>query len=416
MTANHAIEKMKDCMPKADIPANEKERLKALRSYNILDTLSEAEYDAITDLASYICETPIALVSLIDEERQWFKARTGLDAAQTHRDLAFCAHAILNPREPLVVEDATKDKRFAQNDLVTGAPDIRFYAGYPLNTPDGFPLGTLCAIDTKPRTLSSRQLEMLKALADNVVALLELRKAHMEKEKLIAGLNRSNEELEEFSYRVSHDLRAPLASLSGLAKVAVKSIECGDYEKALHSLSHCDGLVAKLLSMIDDLLALTKMKHGFEERVLINLDEMIDDILSRLCHSDDFGSIEIIKDIALVGAVSIQKTRLQMILENLISNAIKYQDHNKKQSFCKISAYRKKSDFVLEVEDNGIGFPQKRKKDIFSMFTRFHPDVSYGSGLGLYMVKKSALYMNGEIQYHDTVGGSLIRLVVPLDD
>ena len=167
-------------MGAAPKPEGEAARLSALRSYDILDTLPEVEFDDIVQLASDICGVPIALVSLVDGERQWFKAKTGLAAQETHRDLAFCAHAILDPNKMLIVEDATKDERFAANPLVTGAPDIRFYAGQPLLTPDGDALGTLCVIDTEPRKLDANQIAALETLSSHVVLLLEKRKAEAE--------------------------------------------------------------------------------------------------------------------------------------------------------------------------------------------------------------------------------------------
>ncbi len=171
----------------APLPADEKERLDELRQYRILDTLAESEYDDLVYLASKICGTPIALVSLVDQDRQYFKARVGLEVSETPRDVAFCAHAILKP-ELMVVNDAKADERFADNPLVKSDPNIRFYAGTPLITPAGHAMGTLCVIDRVPRTLDKAQRESLLALGRQVEAVLSLRRAKSEAERLLLSL------------------------------------------------------------------------------------------------------------------------------------------------------------------------------------------------------------------------------------
>lgn len=158
----------------APVPANEKRRLEVLWKYDVLDTPAEKPLDELAELAAFICQTPIALISLVDEKRQWFKAKIGIDVAETPRNISFCAHAIMN-KEVMVVPDATKDSRFASSPLVTDKPNIRFYAGAPLMAPDGVALGTLCVIDHVPREISSGQIEALRKLASVVTHCLEIR-------------------------------------------------------------------------------------------------------------------------------------------------------------------------------------------------------------------------------------------------
>ncbi len=165
---------------KAPFPKDEAQRLSVLRAYNILDSPPEEAFDDLTSLASMICGTPIALISLVDEHRQWFKSSIGLDLRETSRDLAFCAHAILQPHDLLIVPDATADERFSDNALVQADPQIRFYAGAPLLTKEGQPLGTLCVLDRVPRNLTPEQTSALQILSRTVVAQLELRRTMAE--------------------------------------------------------------------------------------------------------------------------------------------------------------------------------------------------------------------------------------------
>jgi signal transduction histidine kinase len=181
------------------IPDREAQRLKALENQRILDTLPEKAFDDLTRLAGFICGTPISLISLVDETRQWFKSRVGLNVPGTSRDLAFCAHTILDPQKVMVVSDATRDERFANNPLVTGDPGIRFYAGAPLVTSDGFALGTLCVIDRVPRTLTGQQVDALQVLRDQVIREMELRRTTADLADSLAAVQEIKEGYRELS-------------------------------------------------------------------------------------------------------------------------------------------------------------------------------------------------------------------------
>jgi len=186
---------------KAPVIVNEKQRLNVLWQYDVLDTVPEEVFDDLTELAARICEAPIAMITLVDESRQWFKSKVGVTVKETSRDISFCGHAIAHS-DLFIVPDATKDQRFEHNPLVISDPKIRFYAGAPLVTPDGYPLGTLCVIDKIPRELRPDQKSALRTLARHVMTQLELRRrshelahANKERERIENDLRKAHEEL-----------------------------------------------------------------------------------------------------------------------------------------------------------------------------------------------------------------------------
>src|SRR6516165_9194935 len=191
---------------KALLPENEAVRLAALRGLGILDTPAEPAYDELSALAADVCQTPIALISLVDADRQWFKSQVGWAAGETPREAAFCAHTILQP-DLLVVPDASADQRFANNPLVTCPPRIRFYAGAPLVTAEGHALGTLCVIDHKPRELTAEQARALRALSHQVAAQFRLREQLAEQLRINAERKDVEEELRKANERLALAVR-----------------------------------------------------------------------------------------------------------------------------------------------------------------------------------------------------------------
>ncbi len=202
-------------MLRPDKPDNEAERLRVLRRYDILDTQPEAGYDDLVAIAAAVCGMPMGSVTLIDADRQWFKARIGLDTTETPRDTAFCAHAILDPMQVMVVPDAQQDARFRDNPHVLGAPGVRFYAGAPLLSSEGLPMGALCVMDQQPRQLQDYQRNALDALSRQVSSLLELRRVSRDLKLQLEDRAWYEEQLQRFN----QELELQNADLSKLANV-----------------------------------------------------------------------------------------------------------------------------------------------------------------------------------------------------
>jgi diguanylate cyclase (GGDEF)-like protein len=237
----------------APIPENEESRLLALRSYNVLDTLPEQVYNDVALLASCICKTPMALISLVDSYRQWFKAGVGLDIQETPREHSFCAHAILNPAEVMVVNDASQDERFAQNPLVQGDPHIRFYSGAPLVTPTGEAVGALCVIDRQPRQMSADEKAALRALSHLVVSYLELRRSIAVLEKTTLEQEEYVQQLEQYQ-RVLEANQAQLEARSvtdGLTQIANRAAFQSRLEEEFYLAQRHDSPLSLVLLDVD---------------------------------------------------------------------------------------------------------------------------------------------------------------------
>jgi hypothetical protein len=270
-------------MMKAPIHLNETDRLKALLDYNILDTAPEQSFDELVKMASDICGTPIGLVSLVDEKRQWFKAKHGLPAAETSREISFCGHAVVSADSLFVVPDSFKDERFAENPLVLGPPNVRFYAGAKLVSDSGHAVGTLCVIDHQPRELSRDQRKFLEIISHQVVAQLEIRKAlrqttdnlHelqtlskkvLEQQEIIQSLEKLSV-IGHLASGVSHEINNPLAIISGTVHILRYMLQKNDPpEKIINELARIDATVGRLTKIGKALRAISgEHAAGFKD-------------------------------------------------------------------------------------------------------------------------------------------------------
>lgn len=364
----------------------ERERIKDLESYSILDTLPESDYDDLTAIAAEICGTKISLVSLIDNKRQWFKSHHGLDTSETPREFAFCAHAINDQDNIFIVQDARRDERFHDNPLVTGEPSVIFYAGVPLISDDGLPLGTLCVIDDKPKLLSQSQINSLKALSHQIMNILNLRKNKLILEKTLMSLEEKNQELERFASVAAHDLKSPLVGISSMAKLFSKNYDSIIDAKGRKMLNLIESSSNKLGSLIDGLLEYSKSESVLKEKKSkINLKDLKKDIIGLFNYDHELTLI--LK--TSINEVVTNRAALDQILINLIANAIKYND--KKNIEIEIGVSSSDTHYEFYVQDNGPGIALEYQEKIFRIFEVMANKDRFGrsgNGIGLATVKK----------------------------
>ncbi|MFC2111101.1 ATP-binding protein [Bacteroidota bacterium] len=384
------------------IPINENARLKNLKSYSILDSLPEDDYDSLTAIAAEICGTPISLVSLIDSDRQWFKSHHGLAATETPREHAFCAHAINDPNDIFIVQDARKDERFNDNPLVTGDPHVIFYAGIPLIGDENLPLGTLCVIDHEPRILNQSQLDSLKALSNQIMNLLKLRKNKILLEKAIINLEEKNYELERFAYVAAHDLKSPLVGITYLSKLIAEIYSSKiDHEgqEMLELLNSSSSKLGKLISgMLENSRSETMLK---EKRINVELDELRNDLMKLFSYEKD---LKILSNSTLKNVFT-NKTALEQIFINLIANAIKYND--KKSVEIEIGVSENNTHYEFHVQDNGPGIESKHQEKIFIIFHTIAKKDKFGqagNGIGLSTVRKLVEKSGGKVTVESKKG------------
>ncbi len=378
-----------------DLPDNEKTRLLTLEKLQLLDSSSEENYDNITKLASFICNTPVSLITLIGESTQWFKSKTGTDLNEAPRNQSHCAHAILNPNEIMEVQDTRKDERFFDNPYTTHDPKILFYAGMPLKAYNGTVLGTLCVLDVKPRVLNDEQKVALQSLAKQVENLFELRRHNLQLEKATLELQARNEQLKNFAGVVSHDMKMPLANMIITTDLLKAKYSENFDEEGIQYLNYLKQSSFKLSNYITGILQHYESdnltEHKDEEFDIHDLLEGIIDLLN----INDNCVINLPEDNMILNC---NRIALEQIFLNLIGNSLKY--NNKEEIIIDVLCANGGKHYNFSITDNGIGIPKDKQEDIFELFTIIEEQDrsgNRGNGIGLSTVKKLVTSLGGEI-------------------
>ena len=384
----------------APLHSNEAERLQALRSYGILDTAVEPAFDDITRIASYICQTPISVINLIDDGRQWFKSEVGLGVRETPLDSSLCAHAILE-QSFMEIPDTTLDQRFVNNPLVTGDPHLRFYAGALLRTPDGLPLGTVCVLDFQPRRLSAEQRELLSVLARQVMSQMEFRRALVVSDRLQRNVSR-------LMAVAGHDLKQPLqVMVMAIDRVRSKLTDARDQERLGYAID-AGMRIAEELDRLAEMSAL-QGGDGIPRLTTFPVSEVFTSIASTWRMHAEAKGLRLIVSPSSANVVS-DPTMLRAIIGNLVGNAIKYT-----QSGVVLVGCRRRGQMLsIEVLDTGSGIATDQQSAIFDAFHQVNPK-SEGLGLGLSIVRRTAEALGHQIEMtSDLSRGTHFSVRVPL--
>ena len=446
--------------------SNETERIQALRRYNILDTPPDGSFDRITLMAARLIKVPIAIVSLVDSDRIWFKSHRGVDVQQIDRCPGLCASAILSP-DLYVITDASKDVRSLANPLVAGEFGLRFYAAAPLITHDGYNLGTLCVIDKQPRSISPEELDLLKDLAAVVIDEIELRLAARNIDRLNSELEQeiidrkraelaaksANQAKSEFLANMSHELRTPLNGILGYAQILQRDKNATPTQKDGLSIIHQCG--SHLLTLINDILDLSKIEAGKLELYpkdfhLASFLQGVVEICRIKAEQKEIGFSYLALN-RLPTAIHADEKRLRQVLLNLLGNAIKFTDtgsvtfkvgvidssprdeergrrgDGERGSNQPISITQRTTNneqpithkIRFQVEDTGVGMTSEQLTKIFLPFEQVGESdrKAEGTGLGLTISLKIAQMMGSQLQVESTAGvGSKFWLDVDLPE
>ena len=396
------------------IPGDERERLAAIRRYGILDTPPDGAFDRITSLAARVFDVPIAIVSVVDHDRIWFKSHHGLEISQIDRAPGLCASAILQ-RDPWIINDAPHDRRALANPLVAGEFGLKFYAGVPLTLAGGHNMGTLCILDFEPRQLSAEETSSLQDLADLVVGELELRLASREADDAARERERVKD---AFVGMLSHEIRTPITTIYAAARVLASSEAVRSDARARDLFPDIVSESERLLRLIEDLLVLTKVEQGklASESEPVLIQRVVERAVARLTRRHDTRRFDVSLP-ADLPPVAGDEVFVEQVVNNLLSNALKYSPADTVVSVEGAVAH---AAVEVRVGDRGIGLAAEDRERVFDLLARTPEAEKYaaGAGIGLYVCRRLMQAMGGDIwAVPQTRGsGALFAFTLPILD
>ena len=392
------IEWMREHKP--PIPPNEAERLEALSRYESLDLepLTEENFDNLAELAAEFCNVPVSFINLISNDRQIPKARYGFKADSMPRTDSFCQYTIMQ-EELFEVKDTLKDDLLKNNPNVNGDMKIRYYAGFPLKTPDGYNIGSLCLIDNKPNELTPTQRKALKTLANEIVARYELNRVKKQLEK-------NNAEKDELIRIVSHDMRNPLTGILGFSELMLEETDNEDHREMLKSIENAG---EAMLNIVNVLLNSDYIRN--QAFILNNSETEVSKVTREVVHlHEPFAlmknqnlTIQIEESLKCI----IDREKWKQIVGNLLSNAIKFTPVEGKISLTLRKIDMERPFIELIIKDNGIGIPETEKRDLFTgkeSIRRSGTSGEKSTGLGMYIIQKYVRLMGGILEVQSEVG------------
>lgn len=397
---------------------DEQARLEALWAYDILDTPAEEDFDEIVELASKICGVPISLITLIDQRREFRKAKYGIEGQNTPREYTFCTHAI-EQDDLMEVVDATEDDRFYNNPFVKGNPNIRFYAGMPLQTSDGYKLGTLCVIDTKPQHLDELQRSALKTLAKQVMTLIEMRHKVKELKSALKTVDEQSRKLETLNQHntrllsiIGHDIRNPLAGIKSILNLVKEGFV--EQDEFMEICGELDQQVDSTIDLLSNLVEWgVRGRQSTMNRQDIDLKNVLGEVVRNNTPLAKNKNLHLELDCPGEIRVNADEDMVRFIVRNLIQNAVKFTDTGK----ITVHVQRVATETAISVKDTGRGMKPEVRERLFNWAARkSEPGTKgeAGSGLGLVMCKEFVDAHSGKIDVKSDEGvGSEFIITLP---